>query len=102
MNLILHLFILIPFLGYLISLVVPAQNEHLIAKIGIATLGTQFSVFLVFIIYWFFNHHPVLNHKDMVLYQTSNYEFYIDVFFDRITAMYMFVGTFLTFCLILK
>jgi NADH-quinone oxidoreductase subunit L len=97
MNLILHLFILIPFLGYLISLVVPAQNEHLIAKIGIATLGTQFSVFLVFIIYWLFNHHPVLNHKDVVLYQTSNYEFYIDVFFDRITAMYMFVGTFLTF-----
>lgn len=97
MNLILHLFLLIPLSGYLISLIAPAKNEHLIARIGIATLGVQLTTFLIFILYWFSSNHPVLNHKEIVLYHASDYEFYIDIFFDRITAMYMFVGTFLTF-----
>jgi len=93
----LKLFILLPFLGYISSLFIPKKNEHTISGIAIATAGIHFISFLVFAIFWIFHGFPTLNQKDLVLYRSSGYEFYIDIFFDKITAVYAFVGTFLTF-----
>jgi NADH-quinone oxidoreductase subunit L len=41
--------------------------------------------------------HPVLDEKDIVLFKSPGYEFFIDFYFDKITATYLFVGSFLTF-----
>jgi NADH:ubiquinone oxidoreductase subunit 5 (subunit L)/multisubunit Na+/H+ antiporter MnhA subunit len=40
---------------------------------------------------------PVLNIKEVVIYQTNDYSFFIDFYFDRITATYLIVGAILTF-----
>jgi NADH:ubiquinone oxidoreductase subunit 5 (subunit L)/multisubunit Na+/H+ antiporter MnhA subunit len=40
---------------------------------------------------------PVLDLKDAVVFKTSKYEFFIEFYFDKITAVYLFVGSFLTF-----
>jgi len=50
-----------------------------------------------FIVFWLFTGQPILSHNYLTLYQTTDYDFFIDLYFDRITAVYLFVGSLLTF-----
>ncbi len=93
---ILHIFIFIPLIGFLIGLLLP-RNEKLISRTAAFTVGLHFFSFLIFVAYWLYNGHPVLNIKDIDLLKTPGYEFYIDFYFDEISAVYLFVGSFLTF-----
>lgn len=97
MTQILHFFILVPLAGFILSLFFPSKSEKLISGTAFFTLGTQFIAFSFYLLYYLFNNHPTLNLKDIVLFKSSGYEFYIDFCFDKITAVYMAVGTFLTF-----
>jgi len=94
---ILELFILIPIIGLLFNAIIPAKMEGLISKAALATVSLQFISIFSFTIYWLFNNHPVVNAKDFVLYGVPDYEFFIDFYFDKITAAYLFVGSFITF-----
>ncbi|MES2837771.1 MAG: proton-conducting transporter membrane subunit [Bacteroidota bacterium] len=93
----LQLFILIPILGFLLSLVIPKSKEKLISWLSFTTIGVHFTFFIVFLIIWLLNGFQVLNLKDFVLFKTDNYEFYIDFYFDKIVAVFVFVGCLLTF-----
>lgn len=98
MNQLLHLFIFIPVLGFIISLFIPAKKENLISWTAFLTVGLHLNVFLVFVVYWFFvENHTTLNLKDISLFQSAEYDFYIDFCFDKISAVYLFVGALLTF-----
>ncbi len=90
-------FIIIPLFGYLISLVAPPKNEKTISFIAAATVGLQLILGIGFTVYWIFHDHPFINHRDLVIFKTDHYEFFIDLLFDKITAVYMLVGAFLTF-----
>ncbi|HNV29273.1 MAG TPA: proton-conducting transporter membrane subunit [Cyclobacteriaceae bacterium] len=97
MSNILQFFILLPLAGYAISLIIPRQKEDIISwnafsTVGVHLLGTQ-----VFVIYWLLNGHPTLDYKEMVLFRTTNYEFFVDFYFDKVTLVYAMVGSFLTF-----
>lgn len=94
---ILPVFILLPLAGYLISLVLPAKRESLISVLSFGIVGAHLTGAVAFLIYWLLNGHPVLNEKDFVVFKAPGYEFFIDLYFDKITAMYLFVGAFLTF-----
>ncbi len=93
----LQLFILIPLIGFLISLLIPGKKETLISWTAFTVVGLHFGTFLVFVIYWLLHNHPTLNLKDIVVFKTEGYEFLVDFCFDKITAVYLFVGAFLTF-----
>lgn len=97
MNFILQFFILIPFLGFIVSLLLPRKEETLISRMAFFSVGLHMVSFQVFFIYWLFNGHPVLNLKEIVLFKTNGYEFFVDFYFDSITAAYLFVGSLLTF-----
>jgi NADH-quinone oxidoreductase subunit L len=97
MNLILQLFILIPLLGFVVSLLIPNEKETILSRVAFTSVGIHFVSFQIFLIYWFWNGHPVLNLKEIVLFRTPGYEFLIDFYFDAITAVYLFVGSLLTF-----
>ncbi|AWG23838.1 proton-conducting transporter membrane subunit [Flavobacterium kingsejongi] len=97
MDFILQIFILIPLIGFLISLFIPAKKETIISWTAFFTVGLHMATFLVFLVYWLWNGHPVLNLKEIPIIKTSGYEFFIDFYFDKITAVYLFVGSFLTF-----
>lgn len=97
MNFILKLFIVIPVLGFMISLFLPEKREGMISRIAFTTVGSHFIGFLLFLFYWLTHQHPVLDVKEIVLFKTLHYEFFIDLFFDKVTAVYFFVGSFLTF-----
>lgn len=97
MNLILQFFILIPLLGFVVSLLIPRKEETIISRMAFFSVGLHMISFQVFFIYWLFNGHPVLNLKEIVLFKTDGYEFFVDFYFDAITAVYLFVGSLLTF-----
>jgi NADH-quinone oxidoreductase subunit L len=96
-TLILHIFLLIPFIGFAASLLMPKTKEALISAVSYITLGAHFLLFLIFFIHWLAHKHEIVNLKDFVLFQTTGYEFYLDFYFDKITAVYLFVGSLLTF-----
>jgi NADH-quinone oxidoreductase subunit L len=96
-NLLINIFIFIPFLGFVVSLLLSSKTEKYIARTAFLTSGLNLILFVAFSIYWISFGMPELNIKEIVLYETSNYEFFIDFYFDKITAVYMFVGSLLTF-----
>lgn len=97
MTLLLKLFIIIPLAGFVISLTLPRRKETLISRAAFLTVGLHFVAFQIFIVLWLLGDHPILNLKEIVLFSTKGYEFFIDFYFDKITAVYLFVGSFLTF-----
>lgn len=97
MELLIQFFILVPAAGFLISLLIPAKKETLISRTAFTTVGLHFVGFVCFTVYWLFTGHHTVNVKDLVLFKAAGYEFYIDFFFDKITAVYLCVGALLTF-----
>lgn len=93
----LNIFILIPIIGFIISLIVPKAKENTLSWVAFFTVGIHAVSFLAFTFYWLFNGYPILNIKDVSLYQTVGYDFFLDFYFDKIAAVYLFVGSFLTF-----
>ena len=97
MQTLIQYFILFPFLGFIASLFLPPKNETFISKLSIYSVGIHFIGFVAFVSNWLFHEHQIIDSKNLVLYQTTNYEFFIDFYFDKTTAVYMLVGSFLTF-----
>ncbi|MEJ7738795.1 MAG: proton-conducting transporter membrane subunit [Chitinophagaceae bacterium] len=92
----LQLFILLPLAGFFISLLVPRKKESIISWIALGTVGAQLAGISVFAVLWLVNNHPILDIKHIVLYKTTGFEIFIDFFFDKVTAVFAFVGAVLT------
>jgi NADH-quinone oxidoreductase subunit L len=97
MDLLLKVFIIIPFIGFTISMILPKNNEQLISWTAFFTTGIQLFFVLGFIGIWISKGFPTLNEKDLELFKTKDYVFFIDFYFDKITAVYLLVGSFLSF-----
>jgi NADH-quinone oxidoreductase subunit L len=93
----LYIFLLIPALGTVLSLFITAKSEKWLSRNAVATTGLQLLLAVAFIVRWLWSGAPDLNVKELVLYRTAGYEFYLDFFFDRITATYLVVGALLAF-----
>jgi NADH:ubiquinone oxidoreductase subunit 5 (subunit L)/multisubunit Na+/H+ antiporter MnhA subunit len=97
MQFILQLFIYVPLAGFIISLLIPEKNEDLISTSSFSAVGLHLNGVVVFIAYWLWNGFPTLNYQFGSLYQINDYDFFIDLYFDKITAVYLLVGSLLTF-----
>lgn len=97
MEQLLQFFMLLPLLGFIISLFFRNRNENAIAGIAITTMGLQLVGLLFFIITWISNGSNILDIKHFTFYKEGNVEIFIDLFFDKITAVFAFVGTLITF-----
>jgi NADH-quinone oxidoreductase subunit L len=97
LDLFLNFFILLPLAGFLISLVLPSRLEKVNSRFAYILIGSHWIGFLIFLALWFKQGMPVLNIKDFVLFATPGYEFFVDFYFDEISAVYLFVGAGLTF-----
>jgi len=97
MTLLLQFFILIPLAGFVISLLIPEKNEDFLSTVSFGAVGLNLNAFVLFLAYWLINGSPTLDHKYISLYQTGDYDFFIDFYFDKITAVYLLVGALLTF-----
>ncbi|CAM3844130.1 MULTISPECIES: proton-conducting transporter membrane subunit [Flavobacterium] len=96
MNEILQFFIVLPFLGFVFSLFIPEEKERLISRVAFGTVFTQLVIVSIFAVFWIVDGAFDLNLKEFTLMKTSHYEFFIDFYFDKVTAVYLFVGALLT------
>src|SRR5689334_7059929 len=92
-----HIFILLPLAGFVLSLLIPGRKEVLLSRTSFLTVGVQLFAATCFTALWIFKGFPVLEQRDVVILKTSNYEFLIDFAFDKIAATFLLVGAFLTF-----
>lgn len=93
----LQFFILIPFVGFLLSLCIPEKMENAVSRTVFFTIGSHLIISWMFLIVWLLHSHPILEKTGIVLFKTNNYQFLFSFYFDRISAAYLFVGSALTF-----
>jgi len=89
-------FILIPLLALFTSLVIPGNKEQALARVGILTALVNLVLFLILLLAWAVNGFEPINLKEVTIYKNFDYEFFIDLYFDKVTAVYLFTGSLLT------
>ncbi|MBI2260026.1 MAG: hypothetical protein HYU67_14145 [Flavobacteriia bacterium] len=99
-NLFLLAFVIIPFLGFVFSLFPKNKNELLISRIGLLSASLHFIVLTIFIFYWIYKKYPHINVEEFVIYYNKDYRFYVDFFLDKITIVFLVVGSLLNFLII--
>ena len=92
-----HLFILLPIVAFIISVIIPKKQEGLLSRVAFVSVGLQFLAALLFLIFWFEKGVPHINLKEFSIYKANNYDFFIDFYVDRITLVYLFLGSLITF-----
>lgn len=97
LSIIINLFILIPALGFVISLLISARKEILLSRVAFLTAGTNLFAFIIFLGFWTSAGFHQLNIPDIYLYKAKGYDFLLDFYMDNVTAVFMFIGALLTF-----
>jgi NADH:ubiquinone oxidoreductase subunit 5 (subunit L)/multisubunit Na+/H+ antiporter MnhA subunit len=93
MSQLLVLFIAIPFLAFLATLLWQNKSERAIN--GIVQFAKLFNIMIagIFIIWWIANGLEPISYKLVTLYQTEHFVFAIDLYYDEITAVFSIVGS---------
>ncbi len=91
------LFIWLPLLAFLISLLAPANKEAQLSGIAIFSIGLHFLGLVVFAGMWVFSDFPTLNIKHLLIFEADNNKISIDFYFDKVTAAFALVGSLLSF-----
>ena len=97
MEYLLHLIIGLPLLGFAISLFIPGKQEGILSKVAFATVGLTLLSVMTLGSLWAFSGFESLNVKDISVYQSPDYNFFIDFLYDKVSATYLLVGAILTF-----
>lgn len=100
LNIFLTLLVIVPFMGFLSSLFVSSKDEVWVSRITFYTVLVQLILVVVFIILWIIHGAYPLNLKELTLYHSDGYDFVIDFYFDKISAVYLSVGALVTFIIV--
>lgn len=92
-----HFFILLPFVSFLLSLFIPKKKENALSILAYSSVGLQFLVSIFFTYQWASHGFHEINLKEFSVYQNGNYDFYLDFYFDKLTMVYLLLGSSLTF-----
>jgi NADH-quinone oxidoreductase subunit L len=95
-----HLFLWIPFAGFVITLLIPRKNEQLISRIAISTTLSTLLLAVGFTAYWIWNGAIPFNLVDLSIYQDKGYHFFLDFYFDKIGATFLLVGSLISFLVV--
>lgn len=96
MEKLLQLYIIIPFIAFIISLFFSPKNEKTISIWAIGSVGIHILGVVTFILFWAINGAEMLDIKHITLFKTEDIDIFIDFYFDKITAVFAFVGSLLT------
>ncbi len=89
----LPLFIYIPLAGFLVSLLLPRKKETAISWLAIGTIGLHILGVMGLVIYWLVLGQPTWDLKHLVLFTTPGFQIFLDLYFDKITAVFAFTGS---------
>jgi NADH-quinone oxidoreductase subunit L len=90
-------FVILPTIAFLLSLLIPKSQERIMSILAYSLVGIQLIAELVFTGFWILGGMKPINIKEFSVYKASNYDFFIDFYFDKITMVYLILGAFLTF-----
>lgn len=96
MEIILSLFILFPLTGFLVSLFFRKNQERAIYLSTFVTATFLLVLSVGYTIWWGINYDTPINVKEITLYDGGDYQFFIDLLFDEVTAVYCIISSFLT------
>ncbi|MBK6618589.1 MAG: hypothetical protein IPG31_09595 [Nitrosomonas sp.] len=90
--------IYIPLIGFLLSLFLPANRERPVAWVSLLTIGFHLICVWLLVAYWILSDH-FHTHQVTVysLYNSPTYQFDISLYFDKVTAVFMLIGSLLIF-----
>lgn len=97
MQLILVSFFIIPLLGFLLSLLFKNHEEKAISTIAIASAGLHVLLAIGLFSYWLTQGHPAQSFTIVTIYKSSEFNFAIDLYYDKLTAVYSIVASILMF-----
>ena len=98
MDNLLHLILSLPFLGFLASFL--PRQELWISRLALAVLSSHFLLILGFSLYWFWQGATPLNVVDFSIYRQGDYNFFMDLLFDRLSLVFLFLGAFITWLVV--
>ncbi len=91
----LFIFILIPLGGFLLSLALPRKRENTIAWSVFSSVLINFILAIAYIVYWVYSGCKTMDERDLLVYGTEHYEFFIDFYWDKVSMVFFIVGSFL-------
>jgi len=97
MNQLLILFIAIPLIAFLATLLWQNKSEKAIGKIVRFAKVSNIIIALTFFIWWMINGLDPISHKLVTLYETDHFVFAIQLYYDEITSVFSIVGSLLFF-----
>ena len=92
----LAIFLILPFLGFLLGTLISGNNEKLLFRVTITALVLHFLAFIGFTAYWITNGFEPVSYDFVEIYKSGDFRFDVSLYFDRISAVYMSVGVSLT------
>lgn len=98
---IIFLFVIIPLIGFLLTLFPENRNEKPIFWIAISTVALHALIGTIFTANWLLEGCPNIAQEGVTLYKSHETDFSINFFFDYVTAVYGSVATFLTFLVLI-
>jgi len=99
-QLIISSFVLLPLLAFVISLIIPEKNESGFSRVAFGMISLQLVLLTGYIGYWMITGSIPVNIAELEIYNNGVYQFLLDFYFDTVTAVYLWVGTFITFLII--
>ena len=97
MNQLLILFIAIPMLAFFITLLWQNKSERAIGKVVQFAKVSNILIAISFSVWWILNGFEPISHKLITLYQTGDFVFAIQFYYDEVTAVFSIVGSLLFF-----
>ena len=97
----LQLFILLPLVGFILSIFFSNRQEKIITIIAIGTIGIQLASLLTFTTLWIINGSDVLDYKHITFYKEESIEIFLEFYFDKITATFSLLGAFITLIVVI-
>lgn len=90
-------FVLLPLLAFVISLFLSERKESWFSALAMAAISVHLVSISGYIIYWIIGGMRAVNVPEFELYRSREYQFLLDFYFDGVTAVYLWVGAFVTF-----
>jgi NADH:ubiquinone oxidoreductase subunit 5 (subunit L)/multisubunit Na+/H+ antiporter MnhA subunit len=86
-----------PLFGFLLSLFIKKSKELALSVISYTTAALQLILVLIYGISWLSHGSSPAQFKELSVYSSENYEFFIDFLVDKLTLVFALLGASLTF-----
>lgn len=86
-----------PFVAFFIATILPKNKEKIISGFVYPAVGLHALYITGIILYWLINGSNSLNIKEVSVFSNHTITFYIDLYFDATTAVFLWIGALLVF-----